>query len=352
MAAIPNTGYSCRVIFVAWGDGWTRVRTAPALLAGIFLVTLLAALPLALTMRGQIEAHLGSSLVANRVAAGVDWDWWQEFTSQATGIGTTLTPSVIGFAAVLDNISSVLDRQREVVPVTAALATYLAIWLFLSGGLLDRYARQQRTRAHGFFAACGVFFWRFLRLGVMAGFAYWLLFTYVQTELFDEWFVRLTRDTDVERTAFLWRAALYALFGALLMAVNVVVDYAKVRLVVEDRRSALGAVSAAFGFIARNPARVFGLYALNSAVFVLVLLLWMAAAPGAQGAGPAMWLNVLLTQVYVVVRLAMKLQFMASETALFQRRLAHATYIAAPAYEWPDAPNVPPRAPSVPSAAS
>jgi hypothetical protein len=334
---------------IAWVDGWKRVLNAPALLAGVFLVTLLAALPLALTLRGQIETHLGSSLVAQNVATGVDWDWWQEFTSQATGIGTTFTPSVIGFAPVLDNIGGLLDGQSEVLPVAAALATYLAIWLFLSGGLLDRYARQRRTRAHGFFAACGVFFWRFMRLGVMAGIVYWLLFAYVRADLFDEWLVWLTRDTDVERTAFFWRAAFYALFGALLIAVNVVVDYAKVRLVVEDRRSAIGAVLAAFGFIARNPARVFGLYALNSGTFIVLLLVWMAVAPGG---GTAVWLSVLLTQAYVTARLAMKLQFLASAAALFQRRLAHAAYIAAPAYVWPDAPSVPPPPPAGPSAVS
>jgi hypothetical protein len=333
----------------AWADGWKRVLTAPALLASVFLLTLLAALPLALTLRGQIEAHLGPSLAAGNVAAGVDWDWWQEFRSQATGIATTFTPSVIGFAPVLDNIGGLLDGQGEVVPVTAALAAYLAIWLFLSGGLIDRYARQRRTRADGFFAACGVFFWRFMRLGVMAGTAYWLLFAYVRTELFDEWLVRLTRDTDVERAAFLWRVLFYAIFGALLIAVNVVADYAKVRLVVEDRRSAIGAVLAAVGFIVRNPARVSGLYALNSAAFVVLLLLWMAAAPGGA---TAVWVSVLLTQGYVLARLAMKLQFLASATALFQRRLAHAAYLAAPAYVRPDAPSVPPPPPAAPSAAS
>jgi hypothetical protein len=30
--------------------------------------------------------------------------------------------------------------------------------------------------------------------------------------------------------------------------------------------------------------------------------------------------------------------FWASETALFQRRLAHAGYVAAPIPEWPDSP--------------
>src|SRR5688572_23861485 len=101
----------------SWRDGWRRVLAAPAVLAGVFGVTFLAAIPLAITLRGQIEAHLGRSLMAGQAADAVNWDWWQEFVSQASGLGTTFTPSVIGFATTLDSVSSLLDRQREAVPV-------------------------------------------------------------------------------------------------------------------------------------------------------------------------------------------------------------------------------------------
>jgi hypothetical protein len=324
--------------FNAWRDGWRRVLAALSLIAGVCLVTLFAALPLALTMRESIEGHLGRSLMADQAADGVNWDWWQEFTSQATGIGTTFTPSVIGFASTLDNISSVLDARSEIVPVTAAIVTYLLVWIFLSGGVLDRYARQRPTRVHGFFAAAGVFFWRFLRLGLVAGLVYWFLFTYVHAWLFDEWFVRATRDLDVERTALFWRIGMYAAFGALLVAANVMLDYAKVRLVVEDRRSALGALAASLAFITRNPGAVLGLYALNATVFLLLLAAWAFVAPGAGRTGPSMWLGVLVTQLYILVRLMLKLQFMASHTALFQGRLAHASYTARPEPVWPESP--------------
>src|SRR5688572_8043521 len=162
------------MVLRSWTDGWRRVFAAPAVIVGVFAVTLLTAVPLAVTLRGQIEAHLGRSLMASEATDAVNWNWWQEFASQASGVGTTFTPSVIGFAATLDNVSSLLDGQREAVPVIAALATYLVVWTFLSGGILDRYARQRPTRAHGFFAAAGVFFWRFLRLAVMAGLVYWI----------------------------------------------------------------------------------------------------------------------------------------------------------------------------------
>ena len=91
-----------------WLDGWRRVASALAVVAGVYLVTLFAALPLALTLRGALQDHLGSSLAANDAASGVNYDWWQEFASQATGIGTTFTPSIIGFATTLDSVSGLL----------------------------------------------------------------------------------------------------------------------------------------------------------------------------------------------------------------------------------------------------
>jgi hypothetical protein len=229
----------------SWSDGWRRVVSAPAVLAGVWAMTFLLALPLAITMRGQLATHLGSSLAAERAASGVNYDWWQEFVSQTTGIGTTFSPTIIGFAATLDNISSLLDGQREVLPIAGAIGLYLAGWTFLAGGVIDRYARQRPTRAYGFFAASGVHFFRLLRLAVVSGLAYWWLFAYVRPWLFLEWFVERTRVIAVEREVFLWRLVLYLVFGLLLVLVNVVFDYAKIRLVVEDRRSALGALSAA-----------------------------------------------------------------------------------------------------------
>jgi hypothetical protein len=301
-------------------------------------MTVVLALPLAITMRGLLQTHLGASLAADRAADGVNYDWWQEFTSQASGIGTTFSPTIIGFAATLDNISSLLDGQREIAPVAGALALYLAAWTFLVGGIIDRYARQRPIRAAGFFAASGVHFFRLLRLAIVSGVVYWWLFTYVHNWLFLEWLAERTRTMAVERNVFLWRVVLYASFGLLLIIVNVVFDYAKIRIVVEDRRSALGALSAAMRFVWRRLGRVAGLYALNGAAFLILIAIWALLAPGARGGGLTLWLGFLTAQVYVLARLALKLQFLASETALFQSSLAHASYTAAPVPEWPESP--------------
>jgi hypothetical protein len=323
----------------SFSEGWARLRSAPALLVGVYAMTVVMALPLAITMRGLLQAHLGASLAAEGVANSVNYDWWQEFTSQATGLGTTFSPTIIGFAATLDNISSLLDAQREIAPIAGALALYLLTWTFLVGGIIDRYARQRPIRAAGFFAASGVHVFRLLRLAIVSGLVYWWLFAYVHPWLFLEWFADRTRTMSVERDVFFWRVALYVLFGALLVVVNVIFDYAKIRIVVEDRRSALGALSAAIRFVWRQRGRVASLYALNSVAFLILVAVWALIAPGARGGGLTLWLGFLVAQLYVLARLTLKLQFLASETALFQSRLAHASYAAGPVPAWPESPS-------------
>jgi hypothetical protein len=322
----------------AWLDGWRRVFCAPAIVAGVFVMTLSAAVPFALVLGRAIETHLGRSLAADAAADGVNYDWWQEFLSQASGIGSTFSPAVIGFASTLDHLSRVLDGSGEIFPIAALAAGYLLLWVFLSGGIIDRYARQRPTRAYGFFGAAGACFWRLLRLGLIAALIYGLLFAYVHRWLLDDAYGRLTRDLAVERTAFLWRLTCYALFGALLVAVNVTLDYAKIRLVVEDRYSAFGALRAAVAFVLRHADRVMALYAFNTLVFVLLIAVWAMAAPGAGGTGWTMWVACAGTQLYLLARLVLKLQFTASQTSLFQASLAHASYTAAPPPVWPESP--------------
>jgi hypothetical protein len=306
------------------------------MLAGMYLLTLLLALPLSIALRGMIEAQLGDSLVADTLATGASYDWWQEFESQATGLATTFVPSIVGFGAVLNNLSALLDNLPMATTIAGATAAWLVIWSFLSGGVLDRYARRRPTRAHGFFAACGEHFWRFLRIGIFAYAAYTVLFGLVHEWLFDDLYVWLTRDMTVERAALAVRVFLYLVFGAALILCNVIFDYARIRTVVEDRRSAVGSIVAGSRFVRHHPGTL-RLYLLNGAGFVILALLYALLAPGAPG-GAAIWIALALGQLYILLRHYVKLLFYASQTAFFQGALAHADYTAAPLVVWPDSP--------------
>jgi hypothetical protein len=299
-------------------------------------MTFLLAWPLAVTLRGMLAEHLGASLAAETAASGVNFDWWNEFLAQAAGIGQTFVPAILGFAAVLKNISDVADANRVPVVIASAITAHVVVSLFLLGGVLDRLARDRRTGTYGFFAACGMYFFRLARLQGLAAVVYAVLFTVVHSWLFDRVYAAATRDVSVERTALLYRVILYLAFGAIVLVVNVWVDYAKVRMVVEDRRSALGALRASSRFIMRNTASVFALYLLNLAVFLLVLALYAVVAPSPAGA--LVWLTFIVGQLYIALRVVVRLLFSASAIALFQARLAHAGYVARPLPVWPDSP--------------
>jgi hypothetical protein len=319
-------------------DGIRRVNRAPAIVLGVWAVTLLVSVPLAAAMRGMLAQHLGRSLAADTAASGVNYDWMQEFGDQATGLGVTFKPTIIGFAAVLDNLSAFMDATSRPVVIAGAAAIYALAWIFLAGGIIDRYARDRATRANGFFAACGVFFFRFLRLAAVQAVVYGLLFGVMHPWLFDRLYPRMIHEVSVERTAFFARLALYLVFGVLVAASAMIFDYAKVRAVVEDRRSMLGAVNAALGFIGRNYGAAVGLFAANFVLFAVLVGLYALVAPGAGGAGVMMWVGFAIGQLYVIGRLWAKLAFWATETSLFQSRLAHAGYTARPEPSWPDSP--------------
>src|SRR5260221_8610509 len=227
----------------------------------------------------------------------------QEFSGRATGISATFRPTVIGFAAVLDNVSALADNLSRPLLITAAGVTYLALLTFVAGGIIDRYARDRPTRALGFFSACGVFFPRFLRLGVLSGVVYTGIFRWVHPWLFAVVYARLTQETAVERTAFLVRFGLYAVLALLLAGFNLLFDYAKVRAVVEDRHSMLGAVIAAARFLRRNPGPAVSLYLLNLVLVAILMAIYALVAPGAGTTGWTMWTGFAVGPLYLIGRL-------------------------------------------------
>jgi hypothetical protein len=320
----------------AFLEGWRRVFGAPVVVVSVLAATFLFALPMAALLRGSIAAHLGSSLEADAASTGWNAGWAAEFEAQARGLERTFTFEILGFGGTMATLSRFLDNDSLNPTLAVAAGTYIALWVFMSGGILDRLARGRPVRTSAFFSACGTYFVRFLRLAVIVGAAYWWLFAWLHPFLFQTLYNRWTRDMTGERNAIALRGALYLVFLAALGLVSLVADYAKVRAVVEDRRSMVSALLASLRFIRRRFFRTTGLYLLNILAVIVMLRIWLSAAPSATAAP---WLALLVAQVYLLVRLWAKLAFMASETVFFQGELAHAQYTAAPEPVWPDSPS-------------
>ncbi len=319
----------------AFLDGLMRVKRAPWLVIGLWLATVLVALPFAMMLQALIGEHLGASLAAQSAADGVNFDWWNEFLAQTSGIGVSFVPAILGFAAVMKNLSAIADTH-------AAPDGRRHRGLGAHGGVAvpdrrgdgssrprSRHRRRARSSRPAASTRSGSSGWRSSpprRIGCCSC----RITSGCSTGLYPA----LIENVTLERTAFFYRAGLYALFVAPLLLVNLIIDYAKVRAVVEDRRSMIGAIVAGWRFVRRHPGAAIGLYAVDAVLFLLVIGLYFLAAPGAN-------YNVLafgVGQLYIVLRVIVRLQFAASQIALFQGRLAHAGYVARPVAQWPDSP--------------
>ena len=147
-----------------------------------------------------------------------------------------------------------------------------------------------------------------------------MLFGVLHRGMFGNFYPRLIEGVIAERTAFSIRVSLYLVFVALLAAVNLVFDFAKVRAVVEDRRSMLVALAASWRFIRSHASAAIGVYLLDALTFAIVLTVYSYVAPPGGGAGATAWAAVLIGQAYIIGRLSVRLLFFASEIALFQGR--------------------------------
>lgn len=292
---------------------------SPRQLMVLWLTLLLVALPAAVAIEEAIHAGIGASRVDESLRQGLDLAWLEEFRSQARGLERSLRPSIVGRGAVYDNLESWFGGELFLDARQVAFgAVYALVWLFLLGGVLDRFARRERKFVLAPFLAAGArFFPRLLRLALLSGVLYFGIYRLARW-LFP-WIERLTRDVTAERQALLVYLAGALVVVALLGLVNLIFGYAKIAVVYEGRRSSLGALLRALRFVVGNAGKALGLYLLLASLVVAVIALYALLAPGpGQSTALGVALAFLLGQLYLMARLAMRLTFFGAQMRLYE----------------------------------
>ena len=291
----------------------------PKMLAWLWLVTIVIALPAAIFMGESIRSHIGPSLASQDLLVELDLGWLGEYRDQASGIEKSLTATAVSSAMFLDNIEAWFSgRLFEVDRVLVALGVaYALVWSLMLAGVLDHFARGPDRFQLGVFLSGGTDYWfRFLRLVLISGVLYYGIYKLARW-LFP-WIEEATRDVTVERTVLFWNllGALAIVF--LLGLVNMIFDYAKIATVRERRRSMFLAAFRGFVFVITHPLRALGVYYALALVALLLPLIYLWFGPGT---GQSTWTSVLLLflvgQIYLVARLILRLTFYGSQLALY-----------------------------------
>jgi hypothetical protein len=309
-------------MFRAFAAGITAAATAPRLLLVVWLTLLLAAAPFGLLLQQEIERDVGASRVHVELRQRMDLLWLDEFHHRSTGLGAELTPDTVSRVDFLRNVDLLLSgelfaRHRGLV---AAGVGYALVWLLLLGGAIDRFARGRgRLVLSQFLAASGRYFPRLLRLGAVSGLLYWLLYRLARWA----WDVLDPRLLDVTSESSIFGYYLGLAIPMLLVAcvVKTILDYARVASVLEEEPNTLRALRSGLRFFGRNAAACLGLVLLVALAVAALVAARTAWSPEVTESTTWGILGVFaLGQAFILLRLALRLAFVAAELHLYRAR--------------------------------
>jgi hypothetical protein len=294
--------------------GLSDVVRAPALIIAAVVAMLVIAVPFGAVLGVRLQHSLAHRQPVAQGAIEIDADWWQEFTERADGLAATLTPSIIGFAAPLDNLSSLLDGTHRPLMLMVPVAIAMVAWAFVWAAALERFAHGRQSV--GIWRAGTRMLAPYISISVLAAAVVLVLYYTVHPLLFGVLDDRLRMAAVDEPISFAFRFILYVIFGFLLVTISVVADYARVRLALSPRLATTGALAASWRFVRGHAASVFALYLAAGLLFMMLLAAY-GAIDIAGGVDVGGWRGVVIAQGYIVARIAVRLTFAASELRLY-----------------------------------
>ena len=186
------------------------------------------------------------------------------------------------------------------------------VYLFLLGGALQVFCTGE-----SFFAGCGRNFWRLVRLTLISLVFYaaaWVIYRRFAAAGRAIW-----GEGSEAGPLIHWNWFSAAVSVCLLALVNLVFDYARVMLVIEDRNQAVRTAIAAWRFVGRNFGRAAGLYAVVGAIAALCLGAYFSISHSfAQSSMALVILLLLVRQVMVFVKIGSRLLFCTTAIEMYR----------------------------------
>jgi len=237
-------------------QGFRMGRRAGTAVWVLLLVNLGLAALAGLPIYRGILRFTGHSLVSQELLRGFSVDWLTDFRFNSPG-------SLERYAAVI------------------AYAGLLSILVngVLAGGVLARLRDLGMPQGlRDFFRDAARYAWRMIRLMIIGLICYWIVFRLLNqglSNLVDKW----TRGSLDDRPEF-WAQLLVGVLTLVgLVFVNLVMDYARIKLVLEDEPSAIEAFLASLGFSLGRLRRALAVYALPSLCGIALLGLYRLVLP-------------------------------------------------------------------------
>ncbi|RMD93864.1 MAG: hypothetical protein D6813_03260 [Calditrichaeota bacterium] len=282
------------MILASIRSGFVKTFINKRLIFIFYLANLLFGLILTLPFRFILDKFAGHSLMGAKLAGQLDMDFLFEFFKQNP------------------NLLSTYEGLLLILPLT-----YWLVSLFLSGGALSVFARDEKYQASLFWSSAGQYFGRFIRLGLWSIPVAVILFLipFIATGL-----QRLIFGSDPYEYVIYWgdwiRVGLRFLS---LILFFMVFDYARIYTVLNDERRMRRSLWQGLKFAFLNLSKTFSLAFLLLVAGVLVLILYNFLADILKTPQAIVILGLFIVQqLYMAFRMLLKLTLYASEINLYK----------------------------------
>ena len=251
---------------------------------------LLFGLIVALPLHSVLKESIGQSFEIQRITTGFDNTVFTDFMNTH---GQLLEPLLSQFQWL-----SML---------------YIALFIFLNGGIIHILLGRI-----GFWEGCAKYFWRFLRLTLL----FLLLHSLTAMVVFGILYLIVTNGFDLfgSEIPIYWSIVVSIIVYILLASlVSMLSDYAKIRMVKNDRRSAIQAMLHSFGTVFQNFRKTYGLYLLNMfGIALLYLIYWALHSNVTTSNFIIIFFIILVQQFILLLRMCTKVVNLSSALEVYR----------------------------------
>jgi len=321
-------------------DGFSRVSHTKRMVLFAWCVNVVIALPLALPVLSQLDGYLRTTVMDENILQRMDAAWANSYRAdmENSEFLRALDYSVFGYAPFVNHLEMQMNGtfirtlggflydfffRWEINKASTSLLfllslLYICVNSFLAGAFIGVYSKEYPFSFTEFLAEGARYFGKFFRIALVALLVYFLFFNLV-VDWMNNSIARWTQAEASETVPFTYymirNVAVLFLFSFLSM----IFDYARVRMIVDDRTSSVAASVAGAKFTLTNARSTYLLYLLLCLIgFVLIALYAIIEKIVPQDSfWPLLFLFV-LQQCYMIARLGLKAGFYSCQTQLYQ----------------------------------
>ena len=320
--------------------GIAQVSRTKRMVFFAWFVNILIAMPLALPALNQLDGYLRGTVMDEKILKRMDVAWASSFQAdmEHCEFARSMDFTIFGYAPFVNHLEMQMNgtfvttlgrflydfffRWEINGPSTSLLflltLLYVCVNSYLAGAFIGIYAKEYPFSFTEFLTEGARYFGKFFRITLIALLVYYLFFS-VLVGWINGSIARWTHGEASETVPYTYYMMRNVVVLFLFSFLSMILDYVRVRMVVDDRTSSLAASGAGAKFAIVHAPKTYGLYLILCIVgFVFIAVYAIVEKLIPQDSYWPLVLFFVLQQCYMLARFWLKAGFYACQTKLYQ----------------------------------